>query len=176
MDKLCSVAGECINFTSKIVKEYADFIPILGQVASGVSKVNTNRLNFGMLLKEAAYANNLLNTFSEMIAYMDIIEEETGIKICSLDTAKKFKIDFTELLSYYQLDFINKTQQMLTPEWYRVELQSKLSFLVNITTMVQTEAFRVQSNYERIKSIKDSKVRKIEMTKLISNFTCSVIN
>lgn len=172
MDKLCSVAGTCISFASKIVKEYADFVPILGKVAQGAVVLNTNKLHYGMLLKEASYANKLLVSFRKLVEYMEIVEKEVGFKVCSLDTARKFDKDFTELLTYYDTTTFNKTQQVISPDWYRTQLQVYLSYLMNITTTIQGESARILSENALVELIKNPEEKAAAREKLVRNYSC----
>lgn len=173
MEKLCSVAGTCISLTSKIVKQYADFIPVIGQVAKGAVTLNTNKLHFGMLLKETGYAVDILNSFKKQIKYLEEIEKEVGFVVCDLETGRKFVKDFTELLSFYEMDTLNKTQQILSPDWYRQQLQIYLSNLMILTLTIQTTANAILSESAQISLIKDTEARAQAKRDLEERFSCS---
>jgi hypothetical protein len=149
-----------------------DNLDTVKSVGSAAVTANANKIEYDLLMRETAYATQILSSFETYLAYMDVVAEEAGIQMCSSQTAKKFAIEFRKLLEWYSDTLVAKTQKAISPTWYREQLHYYTGYIKAFLAISEMEAHRIKAERERINRISDREERKDQYEKLRSRYVC----
>lgn len=168
VDVLCTVSGVCISL-AKMAYDNKDTIK---DVITGASTANTMKIEYGLLQRETVYVTSLLESFENILKYLEVVEEETGIHMCSIDTAKKFAKETHDLLEWYGDQLVNKALKLSGPTWYREQLHFYTGYIRSFIIILSDISKRIIAERARINKIQDKEERQIQYQRLKDEFRC----
>ena len=172
LNHLCTMAGQCFNLAAKVSSSFAEYLPVVGGIASYASMLTSNRVAYGLLLRETQMATALAKQFAKTLAMVAELQKATGMTICAYDSGLFFLNELKKLLAFYTPTFFNESQQKISPEWYRTELLRYINYMQAYMSNLQLTTMDIRQRRDRIMQFVKPAEREAELNKFRADYTC----
>ena len=172
IEHLCTLAGTCFALGSAFVAAFASPIGYAFSAVSFGLWVKTKTVHYSMLLTETAHVLEIVRVFLKNLDKIEALQQKHGFEICMVKKARTFMDDFKTLLEYYEPTSINKIQEHVSAEWYRLQLQYYVNYMNIFMTNIQQVSTEVLMRIERINATKDKSIKSRMLEDLKNAYKC----
>jgi hypothetical protein len=172
LDHLCTLTGQCFSLASQVATSLAEYLPVVGSVASLASSIASNKLAYGLLLRETQMTTALAKEFAKTLEVLAELQKTSGMQICAYESGLFFLTELKKLLAFYTPSFFNDSQKKISPEWYRTELLRYTTYIQAYLNNIRLVTMDIRQRRDRIMTSVKPTERQAELDKLKAEYTC----